>query len=669
MTAGAVTVQRLEVATSEYTRRIRAWIMYDWANSAFMTTVLGAVLPVYFSQVAASTLPSEAAATAYWALGLSISLIVIAILSPILGTVSDVVRGKKRMLAFFAAQGIFMTALLVLVDRGDWMLALVVFIFARIGFGSANVFYDSLLPHVAREEDRDSVSARGYAMGYLGGGLLLAANAAMIRFMPGTLGARLSFLSVAVWWAVFSIPILTRVPEPPGSGTGLRPGTNVIKVTFTQMGERVRNIRQYRELFKYLVAFLIYNDGIGTIMGVGIIYGAELGFASLELVLAVLLIQFVGIPFALIFGKLPNPAERRRAFYLAFITISLFVLPTAGTIFARVLPGDMTGAPLPSYSTTETAVGEGLYRADHTEVTRIGTWEMATIPAETLRTDVDALYSVTADAGARYEMPFNGQKVQVLYSTGPDHGLWAVQIDGVGVTNPDTGMPMLIDGYSPTARYGARTTFIADAPGEHVLSLINSGETNAASTGTIMAITSVEVLPPIRHSNLAVILGLLIAVQAACAAVAYLIGKPLFGRLAEKLTTKTSILLSLAVFLAIAIYGFTLNSVLEFWVLAWMVAIVLGGSQALSRSLYASMTPAAKSGEFFGLFSVMEKFSSIIGPAMFALAVALFGNSRPAILSLTVLFLIGGFLLTRVNVAEGRRVAQQEDRAAAIATA
>jgi UMF1 family MFS transporter len=168
-------------AERTYTRLVNAWCLYDWANSAFATTILAAVLPIYYSQVAGATLPSEARATAYWSLGLSISLAIVAVLSPILGTVSDVAQGKKRFLTSFAGMGIVGTGLLVLVDTGDWLLASILFIIGRIGFTGANVFYDALLPHVARKDDQDRVSTRGYAFGYLGGGLLLAINVAMIE--------------------------------------------------------------------------------------------------------------------------------------------------------------------------------------------------------------------------------------------------------------------------------------------------------------------------------------------------------------------------------------------------------------------------------------------------------------------------------------------------------
>ena len=213
MSSAALKTVPRPVDEKEYRNRIRAWTLYDWANSAFATTILAAVLPVFYSQVAGATLPSPARATAYWSAGLSVSLFFVAILSPILGTVSDIMRGKKRLLSVFLGIGVVATGLLVFVNTGDWLLASILFIVGRIGFSGSIVFYDALLPHVAREEDRDVVSTRGYAFGYLGGGLLLAINIAMIFALPeNNLGSRLSFLSVAVWWLIFSIPLLRIVP-------------------------------------------------------------------------------------------------------------------------------------------------------------------------------------------------------------------------------------------------------------------------------------------------------------------------------------------------------------------------------------------------------------------------------------------------------------------------
>ncbi len=657
----------------EYRRRIRAWTMYDWANSAFATTILAAVLPIYYSHVAGATLPSEATATAYWSLGLSISLFIVAILSPILGTVSDVMRGKKMFLAIFAGIGIVGTALLVLVSTGDWLLASVLAVLGRIGFNGSLTFYDALLPHVARPEDQDRVSARGYALGYLGGGLLLAINVVMIQMLPGTWGARLSFLSVAIWWAVFSIPLFLHVPEPPAATAKLAPGENVVTVSFKRLWETLKDIRQYRELFKFLIAFLIYNDGIGTIIGVAAIYGAELGFGTLELILALLLVQFVGIPFSLIFGNLPNPQEKRRPLFLAFILFNLIFLPLGGIVGLRLLPGNLTGAALPPYTSTANAVGTGIYTVGSEAIRYEGAWEQQIIPAEALSARglvallsgtgqaEDTPYAIAHTAGARYDFAFNGQKVKLTYSTGPDRGIWSVEIDGEPVIDADSGRPLLIDAYNETVRYGVTTTIAAEEAGEHVLSVISTGEKNPRSSGTALTLAQIEVLPPVRQNNLGLIIGLIFAVEVVGAVLALLLGRPLFAALSQTMTTKRSIILALIIYATIAVWGYFLNSTIEFWFLAWLVAIVQGGSQALSRSLYASMSPAAKSGEFFGLYAIMEKFASLIGPLLFAAAALIFNSSRPAILSLIALFVIGIVVLITVNVEEGRRVAQAED--------
>ncbi|HSM58234.1 MAG TPA: MFS transporter, partial [Candidatus Sulfomarinibacteraceae bacterium] len=383
MTDTAVTLEQSPpVGDAEYRRRIRAWTMYDWANSAFATTILAAVLPVYYSQVAGATLPSAARATAYWSAGLSIALLLTAVLSPILGTVSDIMRGKKRFLSLFLAIGALATAMMVLIDAGDWLLASVLFIIGRVGFSGSIVFYDSLLPHVARPEDQDEVSMRGYALGYLGGGLLLAINVLMIFTLPGTWGPRLSFLSVAIWWVVFSIPLLRVVPEPPAATAELGPGETVLSASFKRLRQTFGHLRHYRELFKFLIAFLIYNDGIGTIIGVAAIYGAELGFGSVELIMAILLVQFVGIPFSLVFGRLPSAGEKRRPFFLAFVLFNMVALPVTGALGARLLPSDVVGAPPPDLPATATAVDEGLYAATGDAFDFDGAWETTAVAAE-----------------------------------------------------------------------------------------------------------------------------------------------------------------------------------------------------------------------------------------------------------------------------------------------
>jgi len=661
-----------QLTEREYKRRIRAWTMYDWANSAFATTILSAVLPIYYSNVAGATLPSEAAATSLWSMGLSISLLIVAVLSPILGTISDVMRGKKRFLSIFVGMGVLATGLLVLVSTGDWLLASILFIFGRMGFTGANVFYDSLLPHVAKEKDQDSVSTRGYAMGYLGGGLLLAINIAMIKLIPNFFdyaGSRLSLLSVGVWWLIFSIPIFTRVPEPPSATSSLAPGENVVSASFKQLASTLKDIRRYKELFKYLIAFLIYNDGIGTIIGVAAIYGAELGFGDIELILALLLVQFVGIPFSLIFGRIPSKETKRRPQFLALVVFNIVMLPLVGIVGRHMLPSMISGAPPLPYSDTAEARGEGIYLADGEFVQYEGEWSAVVVPAEDLSGGrffefintvfgdplEDKTYLTSDQPGSGYDFAFNGQDVKITYSIGPEAGTWLVMLDGQPLLDED-GQPVEIDASSDSVRYGVIEALSADEPGEHTLSLLNS------DAGGLMTLSQLEVLKPRRQNNLAAILGMVLAVQILGIGFAALLGRSLFSKLAERMDTKRSIILALVVYAVIAIWAFFLNSTVEFWFLAFMVAIVQGGSQALSRSLYASMSPASKSGEFFGLFGVMEKFSAILGPILFAAAGAIFGNSRPAILSLIAFFIVGIIILNFVDTDEGRRVAQAEDK-------
>jgi UMF1 family MFS transporter len=514
MTAAVHSLENL--SPQEYKRRIWAWTMYDWANSAFATTILAAVLPIYFSQVAGATLPSATVATAYWSTGLSLSLFFIAMISPILGTISDLMRGKKRFLSLFAGIGIVSTALLVLVGTGDWILASILGIIGRIGFSGANTFYDALLPHVAKEEDRDLVSARGYAMGYLGGGILLAINIVMIQMLPGTWGARVSFLSVAIWWAIFTIPLLRRVPEPPAATMTLKNGENVVSASFKRIGETLSQIRRYRELFKYLIAFLIYNDGIGTIIGVAAIYGAELGFGATELILALLLVQFVAIPYSLIFGRLPSPDEKRRPFFLAFIVFNIIALPIVGIAGSRLLPADLSGSRPAPYASTAQYLGEGAYGATAEALRYQGEWQPVQIPAKTLGTDQDLTLQVSNDPNAAYELPFNGQRVRLTFSQGPEHGKWAVFIDDQPAADPDTQGPLVIDAYNRTERYDANVTIRAKTPGEHILRIANSGERNPESQGVQITLATAEVLSPERQSNLGLVIGMVLVAVLVC---------------------------------------------------------------------------------------------------------------------------------------------------------
>jgi MFS transporter, UMF1 family len=427
---------------------LRAWAMYDWAVSSVQTTIMVAVFPVYFVNIAKSDLP-ESRATQAIATANTIVAIVLALLSPVLGAVSDYVAAKKRMLGASMIVGALAVAGMFFVQQGDYQLALVLFVISLIGATASTVFYDALLPHIAAEHEIDRVSSAGYAVGYIGGGLLLALNLAWI-LKPGwfglpsgsaltaaqkTLPTRLAFLSVSVWWLVFSIPLFRKVPEPPRTREPDElAGGSVLVVPFIRVVETFRALRGYKQAFLMLLAFMIYNDGIQTIQKMAAPYGKELGIADSVLIASILIVQFVGFPFAF-----------------------------------------------------------------------------------------------------------------------------------------------------------------------------------------------------------------------------------LFGAIADRIGAKRTIFVGLLVYAGISVLGFYMRTAWHFMLLAVMVATVQGGTQALSRSLFASLIPTHKSGEFFGFYSVFEKFASIFGPLLFWVTIATTGNSRNAILSVILFFAAGALVLSRVRVSEGQEAARAAD--------
>ena len=419
------------------TREQRAWAMYDWANSAVQCTIITAVFPIYFASVAGADLP-PAVATERFATATTLALVIVAVMAPILGAYADYAGVKKRLLAVFLAIGVSATAAMFFITRGEWQFAALLFIVVNIGVSASFVFYDSLLPHIAGPDELDRVSSAGYALGYIGGGLLLAINLAWI-LKPALFGlrdagvaSRLSFLSVAVWWLVFSIPMFRRVPEPAVHPQNLQGRRSAIGGSLRQLVVTLGDLRRYRQAFLMLLAFLVYNDGVGTIIRMAGPYGKEIGLPENALITAFVMVQFVGIPFAFAFG-------------------------------------------------------------------------------------------------------------------------W----------------------------------------------------------------------------------------------------------LAGRIGAKPSIFLALLVYIAISIIAYYMTTAWQFFLLSFLVATVQGGSQALSRSLFASMIPPEKSSEFFGFFGVFEKFAGIVGPALFAITVRATGSSRNAILSVIAFFVVGAALLWMVDVEEGKRAARQ----------
>lgn len=345
----------------QHKQAITAWTMYDWANSSFATTIMAAVLPVYFANVAAATLP-EHLRSAYWAYTTTISLLIVSILGPVLGAMADYSGSKKRFLIFFMLLGVTATALLYFVGKGDWLLACILYIFAALGFSGSIVFYDSLLPHVANPDEIDQVSSRGYATGYLGGGLLLVINLAMIQLTQGEtslLMTRLSFISVAVWWFVFTIPLWRWVPEPPRRLLAGEKVNSPFSASFSRLANTFRAIRKYRQLFKFLVAFWVYNNGIGTIIYMASIYGKELGFSDITVIGTLVMVQFVAIPFAFLFGWLAKRLGTKRSIYLSLVIYTLITM--VGFFLAQEWQFWMLGAMVATVQGGSQALSRSLF--------------------------------------------------------------------------------------------------------------------------------------------------------------------------------------------------------------------------------------------------------------------------------------------------------------------
>jgi UMF1 family MFS transporter len=420
---------------------LRAWALYDWANSAVVTTIVAAVFPIYFYRVAGANLP-EGTATQRFATANLIAMAALALLAPVLGALADSVAIKKKLLGLFLSIGVPATAAMYFIHTGDWLLALMLFVIVELSVAGTFVFYDALLPHIASHDEIDRVSTTGYALGYLGGGVLLALNLAWITFpewfgLPhgtdlteaqATLPSRLALLSVAIWWLVFSAPLFLKIPEPTVEpADGKRGFRQLLCESFAQALATVNSLRQYRQAGVMLVSFLIYNEGIGTIIKMAAIYGAEIGLGSNAMIGSILLVQFIGIPCTI-----------------------------------------------------------------------------------------------------------------------------------------------------------------------------------------------------------------------------------LFGALAGRIGTKPSIFIGLTVYLGIALLGYVMRSEAQFLMLAILVGMVQGGTQALSRSLFASLIPKQKSTQFFALFALSEKLAGVLGPGLFVLVIELTGSSRNAIVSVILFFILGGYFLSRVDVARGR---------------
>jgi len=318
-------------------KAINSWCMYDWANSAFATTVMAGFFPLFFRQYWSAGVSSNES-TALLGVANALAAILIAILAPVLGAIADQGSWKKRFLIFFAYLGVLMTAGLFLVQQGYWMLAALLYAIGNIGYSGANVLYDSLLTDITTEENVDFVSSKGFALGYLGGGLLFLINVLMYLYpeffgiADSATAVRISFLTVAIWWGLFLIPLIKWVPEVrkeiPGS-------LNIVTAGFRQFRNTFRKFRHLKVLFLFLLAYWLYIDGVDTIIRMAVDYGMSIGFEASSLIVALLIVQFVGFPAALLFGWLGKKWDVKKSIYVA-ILVYLGVALYATTITKQI---------------------------------------------------------------------------------------------------------------------------------------------------------------------------------------------------------------------------------------------------------------------------------------------------------------------------------------------
>ncbi len=310
-------------------KAVWGWALYDWANSAFATTVMAGFFPIFFKQYWSYGTDINVS-TAQLGFGNSIASILVAVMAPLLGAIADRGSARKKFLIVFAYLGVLATAALFLVQKGAWQWAIFVYIMGIIGFSGANVFYDALLPSVADEKEIDFTSSFGFALGYLGGGLLFLINVLMtlkphwFGFPDAGVAVRYAFLSVALWWGGFSLFTVFWVPEVKTASRQRETGL-VLTDGFKQLSKTFKKLRHLKMVFLFLLAYWLYIDGVDTIIRMAVDYGLSLGFHSNDLILALLLVQFVGFPAALIFGKLGQAWGVRRSIFLA---IGIYMLIT-----------------------------------------------------------------------------------------------------------------------------------------------------------------------------------------------------------------------------------------------------------------------------------------------------------------------------------------------------
>jgi len=324
------------------TRTEKSWITYDVANSAFVLVIVTAIMPIFFKEVASHGIASTTS-TAWWGYANSFSSAILVVLAPVMGTFADYPGWKKRLFALFLALGVLTTCCLYFVGQGAWLLCLTIFILAKTGWAGANVFYDSFITDITEAGRMDKVSAAGYAWGYIGSVIPFLMVIGLISTMKATGGAsisadaaRIGFLIVAAWWLLFSLPLLGNVHQIYATAPSDRP----VRDAFARLAGTLGHLRSHREAFIFLLAYFFFIDGVDTVITMAVAYGVEVGLGSATMILAILAIQIIAFPCALIWGKLTERFEVKPllqagiAIY-CLITLLAFLLPSLPSLQAK----------------------------------------------------------------------------------------------------------------------------------------------------------------------------------------------------------------------------------------------------------------------------------------------------------------------------------------------
>jgi UMF1 family MFS transporter len=301
------------------TKQERSWILYDWANSAYSIAITTAILPLYFKDVIAASLPASLS-TAYWGYANAFATLLISLSAPFLGTMADYRGYKKRLFTIFMLLGTLSTASLYFVQPGQWKFCVIIYILSAAGFAGANIFYDSFITDVTERKNMDWISSLGFGFGYIGSCIpfIISLGLIMKPELIGTDGmqaTRLAFLITASWWFIFSLPMIKNVQQ----NYYVEPEPRPFRNSFKRLKKTLKNIRGHKSIFMFLIAYFFYIDGVDTIIKMATVYGSDVGLESSDMLVILLVSQFVAFPFAILFGKLAKKFTARTMISFAIL--------------------------------------------------------------------------------------------------------------------------------------------------------------------------------------------------------------------------------------------------------------------------------------------------------------------------------------------------------------